>query len=59
MVQSTAWKIPESVGTEAKKYFDPILLTEAQKLLQLSRVSVSFSKGSPETYFIVSGIGFI
>jgi hypothetical protein len=56
MVISTAWKVPDSVGVEARKYFDQKHLTDALKLLQLSRVSVSFSKGSPETYFVVSGI---
>lgn len=53
---NSAWKIPESVDVEANKYFDPALLAKAKQLLQLSRVSISFSKGGPETYFIVSGI---
>lgn len=56
MVMNTSWKIPDTVNEEARKYFEPSLLTASQKLLQLSRVSISFSKGSPETYFIVSGI---
>jgi hypothetical protein len=56
MVIGTAWKIPDEVNNVARKYFDPILLTESQKFLKLSKVSVSFSKGTPETYFIVSGI---
>ena len=56
MVINTAWKVPDSVATEAQKYFDQNTLTEALRLLQLSRVSISFSKGGPETYFIVSGI---
>ncbi len=51
-----AWKIPDSVEAEATKYFEPALLAKAKQLLQLSRVSISFSKGGPETYFIVSGI---
>jgi len=53
---NSSWKIPESVDLEAKKYFDPALLAKAKQLLQLSRVSISFSKGGPDTYFIVSGI---
>ncbi len=56
MSMNTSWKIPDSVSEEAHKYFSPRLFGDAQRLLQLSRVSISFSKGSPETYFIVSGI---
>jgi|GEM_PF-3884961 len=56
MAIGTVWKIPDEVNTVARKYFDPTMLTESQRLLQLSKVSVSFSKGTPETYFIVSGI---
>ena len=50
------WEIPQGILLEAEKYFDAKTLQEAVKLLKLSRVSISFSKGSPETYFICSGI---
>lgn len=50
------WKLPDQIKTSAEEYFNPIVMTEALKLIQLSRVSISFTKGSPETYYIVSGI---
>ncbi len=50
------WDIPNSIKEEGRKYFSELNLNSAIKLLKLSRVSISFSKGSPETYFIVSGI---
>jgi len=50
------WDIPKAIKDEGKKYFSEANLTSAFKLLKLSRVSISFTKGSPETYFIVSGI---
>ena len=39
-----------------KKYFNINDISDATRYLKLSRVSVSFSKGTPETYFICSGI---
>ena len=50
------WAIPESINEECKKYFSPALIQAGLKFFKLSRVSVSFKKGSPETYYIVSGI---
>ncbi|TDJ08633.1 MAG: DEAD/DEAH box helicase [Deltaproteobacteria bacterium] len=41
---------------EGNKFFVPADLIKAQKLIRLSRVSISFSKKSDNKYFIVSGI---
>lgn len=49
-------KIPDPIIEETKKHFSPLVVQEAVRFLQMSRVSISFSKGSPETFFIVSGI---
>lgn len=51
-----SWKLPTEIKTQAEEYFNPVVMTEALKLVQLSRVSISFTKGTPETYYIVSGI---
>lgn len=50
------WTIPESINDECKKYFTPALIQNGLRFFKLSRVSISFKKGSPETYYIVSGI---
>jgi SNF2 family DNA or RNA helicase len=55
-MRNNEWEIPKSVKDEGEKYFSKPNLESAYKLLKLSRVSISFTKGSPETYFIVSGI---
>jgi hypothetical protein len=39
-----------------KNTFDAAVIFQAQKMIELGRVSLSFMKGSYETYFIVSGI---
>jgi hypothetical protein len=51
-----AWTIPESINDECKKYFTPALIQTGLRFFKLSRVSISFKKGTPETYYIVSGI---
>jgi SNF2 family DNA or RNA helicase len=51
-----AWTIPEQINLECKKYFTPALIQNGLRFFKLSRVSISFKKGSPETYYIVSGI---
>jgi SNF2 family DNA or RNA helicase len=51
-----AWTIPESINIECKKYFTPALIQNGLRFFKLSRVSISFKKGTPETYYIVSGI---
>ena len=50
------WTIPESITEESKKYFSPALIQNGLRLFKLSRVSISFKKGTPETYYIVSGL---
>lgn len=51
-----AWAVPESINEECKKFFTPALIQTGIRFVKLSRVSISFKKGSPETYYIVSGI---
>jgi hypothetical protein len=51
-----AWTIPESINEECKKFFTPALIQNGLRFFKLSRVSISFKKGTPETYYIVSGI---
>lgn len=48
--------IPESIQTEAEKFFTEKAIREAFKFIRLSKVAVSFEKGSLENYLIVSGI---
>lgn len=50
------WNIPESINEECKKFFTPALIQTGLRFFKLSRVSISFKKGTPETYYIVSGI---
>ena len=54
--QATLQRIPKEVIREGEKYFAEDLLQNAVKFLNLSKVSISFSKGSKENYFICSGI---
>ncbi|MCO4795081.1 MAG: DEAD/DEAH box helicase [Bacteriovoracaceae bacterium] len=49
-------ELPRSITGEAESYFKKNLITDAMKLLQLSKVSLSFTKGTIDTYFIVSGL---
>lgn len=48
--------LPDIVSTLGKQYFGQITLLEGLKLIRASKVSISFTKGSPENYYIVSGI---
>ena len=48
--------LPNTVLAEVKDYFAQNIIIEATKLLKLSRVTLSFTKGTVETYFIISGI---
>ena len=50
------WTIPDKINNECKRFFTPALIQNGLRLFKLSRVSISFKKGSPETYYIVSGI---
>ena len=51
-----AWAIPEHINEECKKYFSAALTQNGLRFFKLSRVSISFKKGTPDTYYIVSGI---
>lgn len=48
--------IPQEVSTEAAKFFGPNMVAKAQTLLNKAQLSISFQKGSPERFFIISGI---
>ena len=48
--------LPSHLETLAHRFFSEREINQAKKFLSLSRVNLSFTKGSPETYFIVSGI---
>ena len=48
--------IPEHINEECKRFFTPALIQQGLRHFKLSRVSISFKKGSSETYYIVSGI---
>ena len=50
------WNIPEKIHTECKRFFNPLFIQNGLKFVKLSKVSISFKKGSPETYYIVSGL---
>jgi SNF2 family DNA or RNA helicase len=42
--------------TKASKYFDTKLIGKAEQLVEQSQISISFSKGNFDTYFICSGL---
>jgi superfamily II DNA or RNA helicase len=48
--------LPAHLEKLAHRFFTEREINQAKKFLSLSRVNLSFTKGSPETYFIVSGI---
>ncbi len=48
--------LPETVVEESKKYFSTLVLQSSMKFIRQSRVSISFKKGTLDTYYIVSGI---
>lgn len=50
------WDIPSEIVTESERFFAEHLIKDASRLLRQSKVTVSFSKGTLENYFIVSGI---
>ena len=56
MNEQRTWNIPESINLECKRFFSPTLIQNGLRFFKLSRVSISFKKGSAETYYIVSGI---
>ncbi|WP_372654798.1 DEAD/DEAH box helicase [Halobacteriovorax sp.] len=48
--------LPEYLEKTARSFFKETDISNAKKFLSLSKVNLSFIKGSPETYYIVSGI---
>ncbi|OUR98769.1 hypothetical protein A9Q84_04980 [Halobacteriovorax marinus] len=48
--------LPGQLETMSKRFFSELEINQAKKFLSLSKVNLSFIKGSPETYYIVSGI---
>lgn len=56
MNEARTWTIPEEISNECKRFFSPSLIQTGLRFFKLSRVSISFKKGSSETYYIVSGI---
>ncbi len=56
MNEPRTWNIPEKINSECKRFFSPALIQNGLRFFKLSRVSISFKKGSSETYYIVSGI---
>jgi len=51
--ESSASEVNPSLFT---KYFDKKRIIDGAQILSKQGVSVSFSKGTPKTYFIISGI---
>lgn len=56
MSEDKNYKLPDEVVTESKKYFSTLILQNAMKFIRQSRVSISFKKGTVDTYYIASGI---
>ncbi len=56
MSEQRTWNIPEKITQECKRFFSPAIIQNGLRYFKLSRVSISFKKGSAETYYIVSGI---
>ncbi|MCK5882989.1 MAG: DEAD/DEAH box helicase family protein, partial [Bacteriovoracaceae bacterium] len=48
--------IPAEILSEANNFFTKNTVISASRILSKSHASISFRKGSPETYYIVSGI---
>lgn len=49
-------EIPNSIQDQTKKKFATILMQKAMRLINLKKVSISFSKGSMDSYLILSGL---
>lgn len=56
MIFETSWRLPSQLKSEAERFFTDEALRNAVQFLGDNKVSLSFQKGSPETYFIASGI---
>lgn len=48
--------IPQNLIHEGEKFFSGMTLIHAKKILESARINISFQKGSPERFFIISGI---
>jgi SNF2 family DNA or RNA helicase len=48
--------IPLTVLEQAKKYFSPLMVVSAGEVLNNFQINISFQKGNPETYFIISAL---
>ncbi|EQC45793.1 SNF2 family N-terminal domain protein [Bacteriovorax sp. BSW11_IV] len=49
-------QLPQSIVDLSENYFSKPTVQKALRYIRSSKVSISFTKGSPETYFITSGI---
>jgi SNF2 family DNA or RNA helicase len=48
--------VPQNILDEGKNFFNNSLIIHARKTLENARINISFQKGSPERFFIISGI---
>ncbi len=55
-MMQTIFKIPSDIEEKSNQFFSVSIKTKAMRFLRNSKVSISFAKGGPDTYFIVSGI---
>ncbi len=46
----------QDYNQKAKNYFDSLTLIKAKDILDSSQINISFQKGNPESYFIISGL---
>ena len=49
-------ELPGSIQDHAKEQFAKILMQKAMRLINLKKVSISFSKGNMDSYLILSGL---
>lgn len=56
MSEERSFSLPEEIVENSKKYFSLATLQNAMKFIRQSRVSISFKKGTLDTYYIASGI---
>lgn len=48
--------IPQNIIEAGEPFFSNQFVMQAKRILQTARINISFQKGSPERYFIISGI---
>jgi superfamily II DNA or RNA helicase len=48
--------VSQAIMEEGKNFFTNTLMIHAKKVLENARINISFQKGSPERFFIISGI---